>query len=330
MPFLVATPFLVVLVTFAAIALAALQPEISRATAAWLKDLLRVGSFIAGPIAVLGLKLTRWATQRIGAVFIDGERLAVGWLTNIGEWYVSVIGAALAWPIELLRVTFWLLDVEIPRLIRALPGHAAQILHTTITRVVRLEHTTVKVIRLTHAIPRQYVRAAIATLVAPYLVPLHWLRAHFHAMTAVIPHTLPIPFGRTITAIRKRLRRLERITAGGVAIGAVAIALGRLGLGWVRCTNVVKTGKALCKTDLRWLENALAGLIAIFGTLSIFELAAEIYSLVGSATAEVAHFWRADVHAGSVDPGLGEWGGAPVTLRAAGYVSPAPGLGDVS
>lgn len=274
---------LVIVVAFAALGVAAMQPQTSSAFTRWLRTLGPVARLVIGSSADLALRLTRWVTSKVGEGFADMERLAVGWIGGLAEWAKVTFEAALLWPIELLRFAFWLLDVELPRLIRALPNAATRLVHQTITRVVRVERTVVKLPKLSRAQARALVAAAVATYIGPYLFPLRWLRSHFHALTAVIPHTLPIPFGRTITAIRKRLRRLERVTAAGVGVGLVAVALTRLGLKWIRCGKVMRAGRRVCGMDDDLLTSLLGDTLLVLGAVSVVEFAEGLLAIEDEA-----------------------------------------------
>src|SRR6185437_6165327 len=98
-----------------------------------------------------------------------------------------------------------------------------------------------------------------------------WIRRHFKAIrraaaaAGAIAVTLPgtiqkdvrVPFGKTIKQILRRLRSLEKrigVTAGAAIVAA---ALARLGLGWIRCANVKRVGKAVCGFDRNWLNTIL-------------------------------------------------------------------------
>ncbi len=64
--------------------------------------------------------------------------------------------------------------------------------------------------------------------------------------------------------------------ATGAAIGALTFALGKLGAGWLRCSNWRRAGKQICGMDANYLDALLAGTVAIVGTISIVEFAKEL------------------------------------------------------
>jgi len=136
-------------------------------------------------------------------------------------------------------------------------------------------------------------------------------------------------FRRELADLLKLRRRLAWLFAFTSAAGLVAVGIRALKLGWLRCSNVGKAGKAICRTDARWLENALLGLVAIFGTMSLETLAVQLYAIVGDGAREVAHFWRTDVGIVPTELELGQTGGAQFLGKPAGYHPPNPGLGEL-
>jgi hypothetical protein len=77
--------------------------------------------------------------------------------------------------------------------------------------------------------------------------------------------------GREVTNLWKWTRS-HALVAGSLAFaGAVALALSRLGIGWVRCSKVGRAGKTLCGMDESLLESLLADTLAIVGTVSLIE-----------------------------------------------------------
>jgi len=244
----------------------------AQALTGWLAHSLK-GIPILGHIAADAVESAgRWVSNSLAAAFYSAERPVVAWFSGLNDWVKFVIVGPLYLPWELLRLQRWLVGTAIPDAVKA-RGVPAKLVTNLWQYVHRVEREA-----LAHA------RAAEAAAVR---------RAH--ALVAGLAHELPVPFGRTLAQIRARLRRLERITAGGLAVAAVVTALARLGLGWVKCRNVGNVGRALCRTNAGWLENALLGLVAIFGTLSLVDLAKLTQGITGELVADTRHFWRADV-----------------------------------
>lgn len=81
---------------------------------------------------------------------------------------------------------------------------------------------------------------------------------------------------RKVAAQGKRLTRLEKAALAAVGVGSVALALGRLGLGWLRCNNVKRTGKRVCGMNPDLLDGLLASTLLLTGAISIRTLAREL------------------------------------------------------
>ena len=283
MPFLLVAPFVVIIAGLVVIGLASMAQSQSSGFVGWLESTLGRAAVFVIPSAQAIIDLTRWISRKLGDHFAGIERLTVGWVGGLYS-YVERVGAmTLLWPLELFKVTYWLIWHEIPRMVKALPNAVSRVVHQTVTRVVRVERTIVKLPKLTKAQAKALIGVAVATYIAPYLAMLRWLRSHFHALTAVLPHTLPIPFGRTIAGIRARLRRLERSLPAVVGVAAVVAAIGRLGLGFLRCGNVKKMGKRVCGMDTRLLDSWLLDTLAIFSVLSVVEFTRELRSVEDEA-----------------------------------------------
>jgi hypothetical protein len=219
----------------------------------------------------MAVSLASWITNKVGGQWRDLERGALGWISGMYQWATLAITQAMEWPYHLFRLQAWLLTVELPRLIRALPHAGTTVLHAVTTRVVRIERTVVRLPKLTKAQTKAMVAAAIAVTVGPYLRWLRWLRAHAPALSRVIAHALPLPNVPAIPNIWKRIRALEKRLAVPLGIAAVVAALGRLGLGWVRCNKVRRLGRSVCGMDDSLLEKLLLDALAILSIVSVVE-----------------------------------------------------------
>jgi hypothetical protein len=251
----------------------------------WLKN-------VAGPLGwavSLGVtatvKLVRYLTFHIGGAILDSSALAVGWINHAVKTVEYWATWALLWPVTMARVFFWLLDVEIPRLIHALPNAATKVFRTTVTRVVRIERTIVKFPKLTRKQVQAVVTAAMGALVIPYLPMLRWLKAHFHALTTALPHALPRPRSLPLPNLRKLVNRWNAAWLVGAGLGVLSIALAKLGLGWARCTNVRKVGKNVCGMNGGLLDSLLLDTVAIFSVISVVEFAKELRAVEDEAVA---------------------------------------------
>src|SRR5690348_333307 len=123
-------PVLVIVAFFGALIFAVMGRQVSEGIIGWLKDAGRVGAFLAGPTGVIAVKLTRWITHNVGAVFSDLERLTVTWFSAIYQYFDLVLTNALEWPLWLWRVQRYLIFHEIPGLLKRVP-HAVT---STVTR----------------------------------------------------------------------------------------------------------------------------------------------------------------------------------------------------
>jgi len=279
----------VVLFAIFTIGAALIAPQLSQGIVSWLKDAGRVGQLLGGVTAEISVRLSRYITHKVGAVWADAERLMVAWFSGLYQWLSLAIGQALVWPITLYKFQTWLLWHGIPDAIRAaLRGvHGAV---TTVTKVLpTVTHTIVRLPKLTKAQAKALLAASIGKIVLPYAPSLRWLRAHLHALQAVIAHAPAIPRFPSLSGILKRLKRLEKVTAVGVGVGLVAAALSRLGLGWIRCNNVKRAGRSVCGMDFNLLDSLLLDSLAIFGVISVVEFANGLRTIEDEAVTILRH-----------------------------------------
>jgi hypothetical protein len=231
----------------------------------------------------LSVKVARYISHSFGLNWDSLQSWGVAFFGALYQWANLAIGLALDWPLYLVKLQFWLLDVAIPDAIQA----ALRGIHGTVKVVTKtlpaIERTIVKLPKLSKAQAKALIGAAVATYIHPYLAQLRWLRAHFHALTVAIPRALPIPQAPTIPNIWKRLRALEKKLAVPIGIAAVATALARLGVGWLRCNNVRKVGRSMCGLDTNLLDSLLLDALAIFSVVSVVEFAKELQAIEGEA-----------------------------------------------
>src|SRR5262249_13350974 len=81
-----------------------------------------------------------------------------------------------------------------------------------------------------------------------------------------------------------KVKGLDKETAGVLASALVATALGRLGAGWIRCSNWRKIGRVGCRLPFHFLDDLLA-LLADFVVLTNI---CHVLPWLESAFAEVA------------------------------------------
>jgi hypothetical protein len=83
-----------------------------------------------------------------------------------------------------------------------------------------------------------------------------------------------------------------REAASGVALGALVFALGRLGIGWARCSNVRKLGRGACGMNPDLLDSLLAGALVVASPISVVELAKAAQTFTAEAEAGLRWFVR--------------------------------------
>src|SRR5439155_25588716 len=90
-------------------------------------------------------------------------------------------------------------------------------------------------------------------------------------------------FGKTVAGIRAPLRRLERSLPAAVGVAALIAAIGRLGLGFLRCGNFRKAGKSVCGMNTSLLDSLLLDTVALLSVVSVVEFAKELQTIEGEA-----------------------------------------------
>lgn len=90
----------------------------------------------------------------------------------------------------------------------------------------------------------------------------------------------------------KWARSRGKTIAGTGALALVGAALLRLKLGWLKCSNWRKIGKAGCRMDPTQLESLLAGTLVIAGGISIVAFAKELQGVVDEGASALHRFIR--------------------------------------
>ncbi len=109
------------------------------------------------------------------------------------------------------------------------------------------------------------------------------LQAEVRHIAATLPHDIalaPAKVGITAKQLRRlsrRLSRVEELTVGLGAAALVATALGRIGLGWIRCPALGRIGKKIGCGGFSWLEGFFATTFEALVVLDLcrFALAAQ-------------------------------------------------------
>lgn len=300
---LVIVPLAILLTAFVAYGTAFLARSQGSAWANWVKDALGATFLVGDFLTQAAVSLTKWIAHEVGAHFGQVEGQTVQWLAALGNAidYSAQSIAGIAY--DLHRFSRWLVLQEIPKLIHALPNSVTHLVHSITTRVVTVERTVVKIPKLTKAQIRAAIAVAIPGIIAPELPYLEWLKNHLKqleraaagAAAGTIAGVLDWERGvggrlnRDITGLRKRIGKLEKLSAGTIAAGAVALALARLGLSWIRCENNKKVGKAICGLPSNLLNDVLGLLtdaVILTNICTIIPLMEQGFELVEAPLAE--------------------------------------------
>lgn len=112
------------------------------------------------------------------------------------------------------------------------------------------------------------------------------IRPWEHTLDVTIPRDIAGLRARTgaitdrLDALWHRIRGVEKLTATAAFAGAVAFALTRLDLGWLRCRNVRNVGRALCGFPSTLLEAFLLDGLTVLAATDLCELS---YAITGVA-----------------------------------------------
>ena len=96
-----------------------------------------------------------------------------------------------------------------------------------------------------------------------------------------------------LRGVRDRVRAHERLLVGAGLTALAIRMLGRLKLGWLRCTKVGRVGRATCGMDADFLSSVLALTTAMLGTYSLVQFAEEMQDVTEEVAPLIQRFWRA-------------------------------------
>jgi hypothetical protein len=171
--------------------------------------------------------------------------------------------------------------------------------NTVITQVVGGVHKIVKVVQSeVHTVTRTVVRVekivgtkadaavarAVGVLEGEIGHVIDWTIPRLRARERSLSDSL----GR----LWHRVRANEGRLALGAAVALVVTALGRLGLGWIRCRNVTKVGRRICGLDPSQIEGLLLDTLAIVGTVSLIEFIRDAQAIENVALDALGGFIR--------------------------------------
>jgi hypothetical protein len=128
-------------------------------------------------------------------------------------------------------------------------------------------------------------------------------------LTLPKPAAIPGDITRGLDSLWKESKRVAKVLTPAGIVGLVAgSVLARMGLSWLKCGNVDKVGKRVCKLNPGILDSLLAGLVAVFGTIGLVKFAEDVSGFMDEFSDDVTAFWRADGKGPGGDRALGQTG----------------------
>lgn len=266
------------LTAFVGYGLAFLSRSVAGGQFGWLSGFLAITIGPIGWVAEQVVGLTKWLTHAIGSHFEQVEGTAVAWitaLTGVSDYtWKSLAGIAY----DLHDFSRWLVLKEIPALVKALPNAVTHVVHAITTRIVHVERTIVKLPGLTKAQIRAAVAVAIPGIIAHDLPYFDWLKKHLKSLERILAGAAGAAIGsvlglpKDLIGIRKRIGKLEKTLAGTAVAGAVALALARLGVSWIRCNNWKRLGRGVCGLPSNVISDILGLITDVFILADICEV----------------------------------------------------------
>lgn len=242
--------------------------------------------------------LARWLSHHVSSVFLNTQKPLTSWLQGMALYVSALQEIAFNQPLRALHTAYWLVYREIPLQVRAAVQPLVRAERALQHELLTHTKTIVKIERAAPAIAHRVAVDTIPKVAIPHVQEWEWLHKHWRALVAAVAGAgvlgLPGTTGLegSIDAIKKRLKKLEKVGLGAAAVGIVGVALNRLGLGRARCNNTDKALKRLCGLDPNLLESILADTLAVFGTISIVEFAEGMQKLAPGVQWGLGHLIR--------------------------------------
>jgi hypothetical protein len=180
----------------------------------------------------------------------------------------------------------------------------AKVVHATRVAVDALPSTgtvtgkITKVYKITKTYPRYVTNVyKIAAHAAPGAL-VGTVRAIAGTLDDVVTWDIPRLWKRTkalerrVDDVTRRIRGARTVIGASVFAGLLVAALAKLGLGWVRCSNVRKLGRRACGMDASQIEGLLLDTIAIVGTVSLIEFIRDAQAIEAVALDALGGFIR--------------------------------------
>lgn len=161
-----------------------------------------------------------------------------------------------------------------------------------------ITHATTTVVRQTRVIVQRVEHVSTRVAYAAPGFVTHQVGALAGELEHVITWDIPSLRLRTKKVEGEVDRAWKWIRAHPLAIpeaaatALVAAALARLGGSWIHCSTWKRAGKFLCGMDGSLLDALLLGSLAIFGTVSLVDMANEMVDLEGEIVNTMTGFFR--------------------------------------
>jgi hypothetical protein len=197
-----------------------------------------------------------WVGREIASLSHDTAQAVEGLATfKVPKWVLNRLGAGLA-------------------AIAVLKAEVSTLEHEALHHIANVTNVFPQKVRVVY---RAIAKPAISA-VPKAISKLDWITPaialpDISAVPKAIPgiKALEREVGATAEWVKANARKL---TVAGI-VGLTVAALGRLGLGWLRCRNVSKVGKGVCGMNPLDLAALLAGSIGIASSISVVSLAEE-------------------------------------------------------
>jgi hypothetical protein len=268
-------PIELLVLALVALGTAALALVTAQAHASWLPSWLKSAFFFVVPLAEVTVRLAKWLTHKYGETFFSAEARVVKWFVQFAHYQYVVGYWSLFWPVALHNFGTRLLRHEVPTAIDARTKPLAKKASDAVT-AAQAATVAANDARLAAKANGGVVEITqIKTVAMPHAGEWGWIHDHFNALKKTVaaaaagaigialPHapSFPIPFGRTIAQIKKRLRAIEYVLGATGAAVLVARAIGGVSANCVKKGNIGRFARRLCGLGPAALEDLL-GLLA--------------------------------------------------------------------
>lgn len=219
-----------------------------------------VGGVVSSPVNAV----YHWMNHVFGAAELSLDKLLAHYLHSLGQlvhWFGREIRdlSQLVYVLATAALGTTAMDT-LNRLVAAI-GH----------KVAAVEHTAEVALQRIHAL-----EGSVARRIEDYIDP------RIHALEHAIDQTIPYDIGklreRTIGTLHRlenvwqQVRKLDALLGTAAFTAAVAIALARLDLSWIRCRNWRRIGRSVCGLPTDLLDALLLGAFDAFAVADLCDL----------------------------------------------------------